>query len=85
MHSANILKILKIIIITVREEVKKKTILEGKLEKQLILMVKVEVEEEEVEAVKKVEAKVKIFLVVWMNLILLEVILNRKMHLLTAK
>ena len=85
MHSANILKILKIIIITVREEVKKKTILEGKLEKQLILMVKVEVEEEEVEAVKKVEAKVKTFLVVWMNLILLEVILNRKMHLLTAK
>lgn len=85
MHSANILKILKIIIITVREEVKKKTTLEVKLEKQQILMVKVEVEEEEVEAVKKVEAKVKTFLVVWMNLILLEVILNRKMHLLTAK
>lgn len=85
MHFANTLKILKIIIITVKGEVKKKTTLEVRPEKQLILMEKVEVEVEEVVVAKKVEAKVKTFSVVWMNLIHLEGILSRKMHRLTAK
>ena len=85
MHSANIHKILKIIIITAKEEVKKKITLEVKLERQQIQMVKVEVEAEEVVVAKKAEEKVITYLVVWMNLIHLEVILNQKMHQQTAK